>query len=139
MAAGGRLPPRGYSYGTVLESQLGAWCESVACQPPLSAGPLDGDGSIADVAVLGLGAYMAAPLQNPPPGFDELALDQQIEYIQALWDRIAERAGQVPLHDWQQQLLQERLQAHSRAPGDARPWAEVLDRLEGRLRQARGR
>lgn len=82
---------------------------------------------------------MATPLQNPPPGFDELPLDQQIDYIQALWDRIAEHAGQAHLHDWQQALLQERLDAHDRAPADARPWDEVLDRLEGRLRQSRGR
>lgn len=82
---------------------------------------------------------MATPLQNPPPGFDELPLDEQIEYIQALWDRIAGQVNQVPLYEWQRKLLEERLEAHRRAPDESRPWEEVLDRLEGRLRQSRAR
>lgn len=46
---------------------------------------------------------------------------------------------QVPLHEWQKELLEERLEAHRRAPADARPWEEVLARLESRLRQSRSR
>jgi len=33
----------------------------------------------------------------------------------------------------QQQLLDERLAAHRAAPGEARPWEDVLDDLERRL------
>jgi hypothetical protein len=44
-------------------------------------------------------------------------------------------ADQVPLHEWQRQLLEERLAAHRAADSnEARPWGEVLDRLEERLR-----
>jgi len=73
----------------------------------------------------------------PPPGFDDLAVDDQIDYVQSLWDRIAVAADQVPLHEWQRQILEERLAAHRAAPNEASPWEEVLDRLEHRLRQAR--
>ena len=73
----------------------------------------------------------------PPVGFDELPVVEKIEYVQSLWDRIAADAEQVPLHEWQRQMLEERLAAHRAAPGDAKPWGEVLDRLEGRLRSAR--
>ena len=78
---------------------------------------------------------MAQPLPMPPSGFDELTVEDKIDYVQSLWDRIAASADQVPLHEWQRQLLEERLAAHRAADSsEARPWGEVLDRLEGRLR-----
>ena len=80
---------------------------------------------------------MSHSLPLPPPGFDELPVEDQIDYVQSLWDRIAERAGQVPLHEWQQKLLEERLAAHRAAPHEARPWEEVVDRLQQRLRASR--
>ncbi len=79
---------------------------------------------------------MARSLPMPPAGFDELPVEDKIEYVQSLWDRIAANADQVPLHEWQRQMLEERLAAHRAAPGEAKPWNEVLDRLEGRLRSA---
>src|SRR5687768_17508546 len=78
---------------------------------------------------------MAQPLPLPPPGFDELPVDEKIDYVQALWDRIAAEAEQLPLHEWQRQLLEERLAAHRASPDEARPWREVLDDLEGRLKR----
>lgn len=44
---------------------------------------------------------MGTPLQLPPPGFDELTIDEQITYVQNLWDHIAVSAASVPLHEWQ--------------------------------------
>ncbi len=76
---------------------------------------------------------MVQPLRPPPVGFDDLSVEDQIDYIQSLWDRIAAHGDQVPLRDWQQEILEERLAAHKAAPQDARPWDEVLDRLEKRL------
>ena len=29
----------------------------------------------------------------PPPGFDDLSVDEQIDFVQSLWDRIAATAG----------------------------------------------
>lgn len=78
---------------------------------------------------------MAQPLPLPPAGFDELAVEDKIDYVQALWDRIAMSADRVPLHEWQRHLLDERLAAHRASEGqEARSWVEVLDRLEARLR-----
>jgi putative addiction module component (TIGR02574 family) len=73
----------------------------------------------------------------PPPGFDDLPVAEQIDYVQSLWDRIAAAADQVPLQEWQRRILGERMVAHQAAPADASPWNEVLDRIEHRLRQAR--
>jgi putative addiction module component (TIGR02574 family) len=78
---------------------------------------------------------MIQPLRMPPPGFDELTVEGTIDYVQSLWDRIAASADQVPLHEWQRQVLADRLAAHRAADSnEARPWGEVLDRLEARLR-----
>src|SRR5450631_3809305 len=78
---------------------------------------------------------MAQPLPMPPSGFDELTVEDKIDYVQSLWDRIAASADQVPLHEWQRRILEERLAAHRAGDAnEARPWGEVLDRLEGRLR-----
>ena len=80
---------------------------------------------------------MSHSLPLPPPGFDALPVEDQIDYVQSLWDRIAASAGQVPLQEWQQALLAERLTAHHNAPDEARPWKDVIDRVEERLRTGR--
>jgi putative addiction module component (TIGR02574 family) len=79
---------------------------------------------------------MATPLPIPPPGFDRLTVDEQIDYIQSLWDHIAASVDQVPLAEWQRAVLEERLAAHQTAPHEARPWSEVINRLHDRLRSA---
>ena len=80
---------------------------------------------------------MAHSLPLPPPGFDALPVEDQIDYVQSVWDRIAATADNVPLHEWQQALLEERLASHRDAPEEARPWKEVVDRVQERLRSAR--
>ena len=77
---------------------------------------------------------MAHPLSMPPVGFDDLPVEDKIAYVQDLWDRIAANEDQVPLHEWQRQILEDRLAAHRAAPSEARPWRDVLDGLERRLK-----
>jgi putative addiction module component (TIGR02574 family) len=77
---------------------------------------------------------MAQPLPMPPPGFDDLPVEEKIDYVQALWDRIAANTDEVPLHEWQRQILEDRLAAHRATPQEARTWQEVLDGLERRLK-----
>jgi hypothetical protein len=40
---------------------------------------------------------MANSVPLPPPGFDQLSVDEQIDYVQSLWDRIAASSDQVPV------------------------------------------
>gem|GEM_PF-492301 len=77
---------------------------------------------------------MAQPLQMPPPGFDDLPVEEKIEYVQSLWDRIAVSVGELPLADWQREILDQRLAAHRASPDEARPWGETIDDLERRLK-----
>ena len=61
----------------------------------------------------------------PPPGFDEMSVEDKIEYVQALWDRIAADESQVPVPDWHREALQERLADYHANPNQGRPWEEV--------------
>jgi putative addiction module component (TIGR02574 family) len=76
---------------------------------------------------------MGDPLTVPPPGFDSLPVEDQIEYVQALWDRIAASAERVPMPEWHKDLLDERLAAHEAKPEDSVPWEEVRDELRSKL------
>jgi putative addiction module component (TIGR02574 family) len=65
----------------------------------------------------------ASPI--PPPGFDDLNVDEQIEYVQALWDRIAAKEDAVPVPDWHREIFDERLANLDADPDASRPWDEV--------------
>jgi putative addiction module component (TIGR02574 family) len=77
---------------------------------------------------------MSKPVQIPPPGFDDLTLDEQIDYVQALWDRIAARPDAVPVPESHKRVIEERLKEHRENPSDVRPWGEVRERIEKELR-----
>lgn len=83
---------------------------------------------------------MARPLPIPPPGFDDLSVDEKLDYLQSLWDRIAEHPEAVPVPDWHCRVLEERLAAHRADPEAAVPWEDVRDDLLRKLkvRSARG-
>ena len=72
---------------------------------------------------------MSRALQVPPPGFDDLSVEEQIEYVQALWDRIAAHPERVPVPDWQRQELDRRLDDLEKNPEDGVSWEEFKTRL----------
>ena len=77
---------------------------------------------------------MSEPVQVPPPGFDDLSVDEQIDYVQELWDRIAARPEVVPVPEWHKKLIDERLKGHREDPSDVRSWSEVRESMEKELR-----
>ena len=64
-----------------------------------------------------------------PPGFSDLTKDEQIRYLQDLWDRIADRPGELPVPESHLRLAEGRLASHRRQPDAAQPARDVLDRL----------
>jgi putative addiction module component (TIGR02574 family) len=80
---------------------------------------------------------MAHSLPNPPPGFDSLSVDEQIEYVQSLWDRIAASPDRVPVPDWHWQLIEERLAEHEANPNDVVSWEEVRSAMEAKYGKRR--
>lgn len=64
-----------------------------------------------------------------PAGFSELSKAQQIRYLQALWDRIAERPDEIPVPESHMELAEQRLAEYRRDPSRARPAHDLLDHL----------
>ena len=78
---------------------------------------------------------MSKPLPLPPPGFDDLTVDEQIDYVQSLWQRIAASPEQVPVPDWHRQVLDDRLKDYEANPAAGDTWNDVRNRLRDKLRQ----
>jgi putative addiction module component (TIGR02574 family) len=69
-----------------------------------------------------------------PPGFKDLSKQEQVRYLQALWDRIVERPGELPVPESHLALAEERLASYRRDPARAQPAHQALDRLAKRAR-----
>jgi putative addiction module component (TIGR02574 family) len=69
-----------------------------------------------------------------PPGFAELSKAEQVRYLQALWDRIAENPDDLPVPDSHLEFAEQRLAEYRRDPTRARSAYDVLDRLAQKLR-----
>lgn len=76
---------------------------------------------------------MADTIPIPPPGFDELPVDQKVHYVEALWDRISAVPEDVGVPEWHRQLLSERLAEYRSDPQAGRPWRELRDELLSEL------
>lgn len=66
---------------------------------------------------------------HEPPGFSKLSKAEQIRYLQALWDRIAESPGELPVPQSHIELTEQRLADYRRNPTNARSAHDVLRRL----------
>lgn len=76
---------------------------------------------------------MSAATLAPPLGFDDMPVDEQIEYVQSLWDRIVGRSEDVPVPAWHRDEIDARIADHEASPDAGQPWEEV----ESELRAAR--
>ncbi len=76
---------------------------------------------------------MGNVLRVPPPGFDGLSTEDKIEYVQSLWDHIASDVDRVPLTDWQERLLDERIKDLEKNPDAGIPWPKVRERIFRKL------
>jgi hypothetical protein len=78
---------------------------------------------------------MGQPL-SVPPGFDEMPVEQKIDYVQTLWDRIfrSDHAA-VPSPEWHRDEVRAAVAEHERNPGAARPWSEVRAEIEAKLKR----
>lgn len=72
---------------------------------------------------------MSEPVPIPPPGFDALSVEEQVDYVLSLWDRIAADPARVPVPDWHREVLGERLEAYRSDPEGGQDWGEVRERV----------
>ena len=76
---------------------------------------------------------MPEAVPNPPPGFDELPVEEKIDYVQSLWERIVATPQQVPFPNWHLRVLDERLEAYRTEPEQGKTWEQVREEVQGRL------
>ncbi|MDH5739505.1 MAG: addiction module protein [Nitrospira sp.] len=76
---------------------------------------------------------MPKPIPSPPPGFDELTVDERIDFVQSLWDRIAATPEQVPVPDWHRKIIRERLESYRTNPDAGRSWTDVRTEIQAKL------
>jgi putative addiction module component (TIGR02574 family) len=76
---------------------------------------------------------MTRAIKIPPPGFDDLPVDDQIEYVQSLWERIAADPSKVPVPDWHREILDKRLKTYDEQPNDGDTWDQVREEIERKL------
>ncbi len=72
---------------------------------------------------------MVDPVRTPPHGFDQLPVEEQIDYVQTLWDRIAARPDRVPVPEWHVEELRRREASYKIAPDGVSTWEEVRERV----------
>ncbi len=77
---------------------------------------------------------MSKRVPPPPPGFEDLSVDEQIDFVQSLWDRITATAEQVPVPEWHRQIIQERVAPYHANPTAGRPWADARADIARKLR-----
>jgi putative addiction module component (TIGR02574 family) len=77
---------------------------------------------------------MSKIVPTPPAGFDDLSVEEQIDFVQSLWDRIASTPEQVPVPEWHKRILRERLEAYQENPTTGRLWTDVRRDIDRQLR-----
>lgn len=66
------------------------------------------------------------------PNFEQMSPAERIEFLQDLWDRIAEKPEDVPVTEAQRAELRRRVAEHRADPGSVVPWEKVLARARTR-------
>jgi putative addiction module component (TIGR02574 family) len=80
---------------------------------------------------------MLSKVANPLAGFDELSVEEKLDYVESLWDRIAARAETVPVPDWHRELIEQRTHEGQAGSDNGRSWDDFREELRAKLRQRR--
>ena len=72
---------------------------------------------------------MSSEVPFPPPGFDELSIDEQIEYIGQLWNCVKSLPDDTPVPDWHMEIINERLARYEREGMEGTPLEEFEKEL----------
>lgn len=58
-----------------------------------------------------------------------LPIEDRLSLAERLWDSVEEDAVELPIHDWQKQLLDKRLEAARQDPDAWLTWEEIKARV----------
>ena len=76
---------------------------------------------------------MPRSLPDPPPGFDDLSVEDQIEYLQSLWDRVIAAADRGPVPPWHRKIIGIRIAELEANPDSPLPWEKAREEITRRL------
>ena len=78
---------------------------------------------------------MTKTLRIPRPGFEELSIEEQIDYIQSLSGNASQptHPEDIPVPDWHRKILEERLANLDENPDAGSPWEEVREAIKKHL------
>ena len=79
---------------------------------------------------------MESKVANPPAGFDELTVEEKLDYLESLWDRITARPEAVPVPDWHLEVIEQRFHKGQAGSQDHRSWDDFREQLRHRQRQS---
>ncbi|HLP90924.1 MAG TPA: addiction module protein [Nostocaceae cyanobacterium] len=68
-----------------------------------------------------------------PAGFEQLSKEQQIDYVQQLWDLILTVPNQTPVPDWHIDIINERIASQNTA--NLISWTDVKQKLQNKYRE----
>lgn len=68
-----------------------------------------------------------------PPGFEQLSKEQQIDYVQQLWDLIVAAPDEVSAPEWHLEIVRDRVS--SQATTQLNTWSEVKQTLMSKYRE----
>lgn len=71
-----------------------------------------------------------------PAEFQDASPAERIDFVQRLWDEIAQNPDSVPVTDEQRRILDERLRAYESDQDPGEPWAAVRDRILADIRSS---
>jgi len=80
---------------------------------------------------------MLSKVSNPPAGFDELTVEEKLDYVESLWNRIAVTPETVPVPDWHLEVIEQRKNEGQAGFRNGRSWDDFREELRTKLRQRR--
>lgn len=80
---------------------------------------------------------MLSKISNPPAGFAELTIEEKLDYVESLWDRIAANPETVPVPDWHLEVIEQRTREGQAGAQLGSSWDDFREQLRAKLRQRR--
>ena len=73
---------------------------------------------------------MSSQLPVPPPGFDQLEYEEQLDYVLELFDYVTSNAKYVEIPEWHRQILEERMARYRAVGVQGQTWDEFEKELK---------
>lgn len=72
---------------------------------------------------------MSSQLPFPPPGFDDLSTEEQMEYVEKLWNYIPSREDDSEVPEGHMQIIEERMTRFRPGVDEGTTWEELEKEL----------